>query len=159
MASDRKPLIERFGQLLGWLLAAMVLLVSFTVVTRYLFKYVSIPVQELALYLHAFAFMLGIIYAAYHDRHVRVDVFYQKFSQQTRKKVNLFGHLFLALPVMIYIAYTATPYVLRSWRGWEASATTGGLPLVWLLKTLLLLMPIGVIVWIVWQLFTAKKSN
>jgi len=159
MSSDRTPLIERFGQLLGWMVAVMVLLVSLTVVTRYLFKYVSIPVQELALYLHAFAFMLGIIYAWYHDRHVRVDVFYQKWGRPARKRLNTLGHLLLALPMLGYILYSSVPYVTRSWKGWEGSAATGGLPLVWLLKTLLILMPIGMIVLILLQLFKRQKNS
>ncbi|WP_395374100.1 TRAP transporter small permease subunit [Marinicella sp. W31] len=159
MPSDRLPLIERFGQVLGWMIAFMVLLASITVVTRYLFNYVSIPLQEITLYLHAFAFMLGIIYAWAHDRHVRVDVFYQAWTPKRRNRVNTLGHMLLALPMLIYILYSSTPYVMRSWKGWEASATTGGLPLVWLVKTLLILMPVGMIVLIALQLLTRKKAS
>ena len=159
MPSERQPLIERFGLLLGWMIALMVLMASITVVSRYLFNYVSIPLQEITLYLHAFAFMLGIIYAWAHDRHVRVDVFYQSWKPARRKRVNTLGHLLLALPMLIYILYSSVPYVLRSWKGWEASATTGGLPLVWLLKTLLILMPVGMIVLILLQLFKRDAES
>ncbi len=139
--ADRK-LIERYGTLLGWLTLLMVLFSFVTVVSRNLFDVVSIPVQELALYCHATALMLGMVYAWRSDRHVRVDVFYQNFSILKKRWVNLLGILLLALPMILFLLWSCWPYVVDAWSRWEQSAETGGLPLVWMFKTLLLMMPL-----------------
>ncbi len=74
--------MEKYGAFLGWVTLAMVLFTFLTVVSRNVFNVVWIPVQELAIYCHALALMMGMVYAWHHDKHVRVDVFYQGFSDQ-----------------------------------------------------------------------------
>lgn len=143
MAKEKRNWLEIYGALLGWLTLLMVMLSFITVISRNLFNVVWIPVQELALYCHAFALMLGMVYAWRHDKHVRVDVFYQGFSMNKKRLVNMLGLLFLALPMMVFILWASFPYVMSAWSKMEQSAETGGLPLVWLFKTLLLAMPLS----------------
>lgn len=150
-------MMERYGRILGLLIAMMVILSCVTVVGRYVFDYVSIPLQEIALYLHSTAFMLGVIYTWHHDKHVRVDVFYGKYSESRKKRLNQLGHIILAIPLFIYLVYVSIPYVTRSWEVWEKSAATGGLPLVWLLKSLLVLMPIGMLFLVLWKVKENKE--
>jgi TRAP-type mannitol/chloroaromatic compound transport system permease small subunit len=69
--------------------------------------------------------------------HVRVDVLYGRLSPRNRCVVDLTGHLFLLLPVCIFIFWTSLPYVRASWRILEGSADVGGIPAVFLLKTLI----------------------
>ncbi len=134
--------MERYGALLGWLTLMMVLLSFVTVVSRNVFNVVWIPVQELALYCHAAALMLGMVYAWRHDKHVRVDVFYQGMSPRHKNILNLLGLLFLAMPMVVFILWVCLPYVADAWSRWEQSPEAGGLPLVWLFKTLLVAMPL-----------------
>ena len=47
------------------------------------------------------------------------------------------GALLLLLPFMLVLAWFALPYVARSWAILERSRETSGLPLVFLLKTLI----------------------
>ncbi len=45
------------------------------------------------------------------------------------------------MPFCIFILIIAWPYVTNSWKLLESSREAGGLPLVFLLKSLILLMP------------------
>ncbi|MDO6428641.1 TRAP transporter small permease subunit [Thalassotalea sp. 1_MG-2023] len=131
---------EYTGRIISWFTLIMVLLTFTIVVLRYGFNIGWIAMQESVLYFHGFAFMLGAAYTLKHDGHVRVDIFYQKFSSKNKARVNFWGSLLLLLPVCIAIAVVSWDYVSTSWRILEASSEAGGLPLVFLSKSLLLLL-------------------
>ncbi|MBK1701653.1 TRAP transporter small permease subunit [Thiococcus pfennigii] len=142
--------LERINDLVGrtvaWLALAMVAVTFLVVVLRYLFDLGWIALQESVTYMHALLFMLGIGYALRHDGHVRVDIFYQRLSPRGRAWVDLLGTLLLLFPVCLFIAWMAWDYVAASWAVAEASREAGGLPGVYLLKALILVMPALVMV-------------
>jgi len=137
--------IDHFSELTGravaWLTLLMVLLTFIIVVLRYGFDSGWIALQESVTWLHATVFMLGASYALKRDSHVRVDIFYQKYSPRGRALVNLIGSLLLLLPVCLFIFLASWDYVLGAWAIGENSAETGGLAALYLLKSLLLMMP------------------
>ena len=49
------------------------------------------------------------------------------------------------MPVCLFIAWSSWDYVLTSWSYLESSPEAGGLPWIYLLKTLILLMPVLVL--------------
>lgn len=149
--------MEKYGAFLGWVTLGMVLFSFVTVVSRNLFNVVWIPVQELAIYCHATALMLGMVYAWHHDKHVRVDVFYQKFSTKKKQRINFWGTLLLLMPMMGFVIWSCYQYVIDAWLRLEGSGETGGLPLMFLFKTLLLLMPISMLAYVLVSLF--KKPS
>ncbi|MEO1900578.1 MAG: TRAP transporter small permease subunit [Alcanivorax sp.] len=128
------------GHCCAWFAIAMVLLMVLVVVLRYGFGIGNIALQESITYLHGALFMLGAAYTLALDEHVRVDVFYQHFSPRRKALVNLLGTLLLLLPLCVAIFTLCLHYVLNSWAGLEAS-DNGGLPLVFVLKSLLLALP------------------
>ncbi len=132
------------GRLVAWFTLLMVLITFAVVVLRYAFNTGWIAMQESITYLHALVFMLGAAYTLEQGGHVRVDIFYQKFSEKGRAWVNLLGTALLLYPLMIFIAWISWDYVSESWKVMEGSREAGGLPGVFLLKTLLLLMPVAV---------------
>ena len=95
--------------------------------------------QESVMYLHACVFLLGSAHALRMNEHVRVDIFYRGFSHKRKALVDVFGSLFLLLPVNVFILVVSWDYVMMSWRLLESSQEAGGLPLVFILKTLILL--------------------
>ncbi|MCK5639779.1 MAG: TRAP transporter small permease subunit [Gammaproteobacteria bacterium] len=131
---------EWVGRTVAWLTLAMVVITFTVVVLRYLFNIGWIAMQESITYMHALVFMLGAAYTLKHEGHVRVDIFYRKFSPRTRAWVDLLGTLFLLLPVCLFIFWVSWDYVAASWRVLEGSQETGGLPLVFLLKSIIPLM-------------------
>jgi len=133
-------LVEAVGRAAAWCSVAMVLLMFAIVLLRYLFNTGWIAMQELVIYLHAALFMLGAAYTLKHDGHVRVDIFYRRLGPVGRARVDLFGALFLLLPVCGFVVWISWDYVADAWRLLEGSQEVGGLPGVFLLKTLLLLL-------------------
>jgi len=133
---------ELLGKAVAWLTLLMVLLTFSIVVLRYGFNLGWIGMQESVLYFHGIVFMLGAAYTLKHDGHVRVDIFYQKYSPKQKALLNFFGSVILLLPVCIFIFFISLDYVLSSWNIMESSPEAGGLPLVYLNKSLILLLAI-----------------
>jgi len=141
--------IERFidwsGRAVSWLTLLMVIVTFIVVVLRYVFDIGWIALQESITYMHAMVFLVGASWAMQHDAHVRVDIFYSRFSTRTKAWVDLFGSLLLLLPVMIFIAWISWEYVIASWEVLEGSREAGGLPAVFLLKSLIVVLAIMLI--------------
>jgi TRAP-type mannitol/chloroaromatic compound transport system permease small subunit len=136
---------EVLGKMISWLTLLMVLLTFTIVVLRYGFNLGWIAMQESVLYFHGIVFMLGAAYTLKHDGHVRVDIFYQKFSLKQKAWVNLLGGLVLLMPVCIFIFFISINYVLAAWQIMERSPEAGGLPLVYLNKTLILTLAVTMV--------------
>ncbi|ARD43410.1 TRAP transporter small permease subunit [Colwellia sp. PAMC 21821] len=133
---------ELLGKMVAWLTLLMVLLTFSIVVLRYGFNLGWIGMQESVLYFHGLVFMLGAAYTLKHEGHVRVDIFYQKYTLKQKALLNLFGSVMLLLPVCVFIFFISFNYVMSSWQIMESSPEAGGLPLVYLNKTLILLLAI-----------------
>ena len=133
---------EWIGRLISWLTLFMVLVTFLVVMLRYAFDLGWIAMQESVVYMHGFVFMLGAAYTLKHQGHVRVDIFYQRFSARSRAWVDLLGTLFLLFPVSIFIIWMGWEYVSDSWSVFEGSREAGGLPGVFLLKSLIIAMPV-----------------
>ncbi|HEY5216605.1 MAG TPA: TRAP transporter small permease subunit [Pseudolabrys sp.] len=125
------------GRTVAWLALAVVLLQFALVVARYLFGLGSIWVTEAVIYGHATLFMLAAAWTLRAGGHVRVDVFYAEASPRTRAIIDLLGALLLLLPFAIVLIWLSLPYAARSWDILERSQESSGLPLVYLLKTLI----------------------
>lgn len=125
------------GRVIAWAALLMVLITLVVVILRYVFDIGWIAMQESVTYLHAALFMLGAAYTLQNDGHVRVDIFYRRFSPRRQALVELFGSLVLLLPMCAFVLWSSLGYVSESIRLWEGSRESGGLPLVWLLKSLI----------------------
>ena len=121
----------------GIAIAAMVLLMFALVAARYLFSIGSIAGQEAVQWLHALAFLLGASVALRADAHVRIDILQQRWLTRTRELIELIGLLALLLPFCVFVVWVSLDYVAASWSVREASREPGGLPALYLLKTLI----------------------
>jgi TRAP-type mannitol/chloroaromatic compound transport system permease small subunit len=131
---------EQLGRWIAWAGLAMVIVTFAVVVLRYLFDLGWIAMQESITYLHAALFMIGAAYTLQHQGHVRVDVFYRRFPPRVQAWVDLLGTLILLFPLCLFMLWISWDYVSDSWALWEGSREAGGLPLVWLLKSLIPLL-------------------
>ncbi|MDE0951079.1 MAG: TRAP transporter small permease subunit [Halioglobus sp.] len=133
---------ERSGQLLAWLALGMALMTTLVVVLRYGFNIGSIAAQESVTYMHGSLFLLGAAYALKSGAHVRVDIFYRGFSARTKAWVNSVGGIVFLLPLCVFILMSSWDYAGESWSMLETSAEPGGIPAVFLLKSLVPLIAI-----------------
>lgn len=132
----------RMGQMISWLTLILVALVNIVVLSRYLLGIGSIAIQESVAYVHAVIFMLGLAFTLQRGGHVRVDIFYRDFSARRKAIVDLIGTVIFLLPFCGLILFGSWDYVMASWSIKESSSETGGIAAVYLLKTLMLFMPI-----------------
>jgi TRAP-type mannitol/chloroaromatic compound transport system permease small subunit len=136
-AIDR--LNDAIGRAVSWVCLAMVVTTVAVVILRYVFAIGFVWLQESYVWMHAVVFMVGAGYTLLHDGHVRVDVFYRPASRRYRAWVDLIGSLVLLLPMAVVVAAMSTDYVADSWVRLETSREAGGLPGLFLLKSVILL--------------------
>ncbi|MEM7098880.1 MAG: TRAP transporter small permease subunit [Pseudomonadota bacterium] len=130
----------KLASVIKWLGLAMVIVTIVVVVLRYIFNTGAIALQESVMYMHGLLFLLGIPYGVLSNTHVRVDIVYARQTGRIQNLINLTGHILFLLPISLFIFWTSLPYVEASWRVFEGSAEVGGLPAVFLLKTMIPVM-------------------
>lgn len=130
------------GRVVSWLTLAMVVTTFVVVLLRYGFDLGWIWLQESVTVMHALVFMLGAAYTLADDEHVRVDILYNRFGPRSRALVNCLGVVLLLVPFCLLILITGWDYVVSAWAVREGSPQAGGLPGVYLLKSIILLMPV-----------------
>ena len=136
-------LINRvIGETISWLTLFMVLVTVLVVVLRYGFNIGFIWMQESVRFMYAAVFLLCAGYTLLKDKHVRVDVLYLNLSERSKAIVDLFGSVFLLLPVCFVIFYYSWSYVINSWQQMEGSIEERGLHLVFIMKTFIWLFAI-----------------
>jgi TRAP-type mannitol/chloroaromatic compound transport system permease small subunit len=139
IAAGIDRLTAAVGRAVIWCLIGMVVVQVVVVLMRYVLGLGSIWLSETILYAHATLFMGAAAWTLQQGGHVRVDIFYASASPRSRALVDLLGAILLLLPFVGMLAWFALPYVARSWAILERSPEASGLPLVFALKTLILL--------------------
>jgi len=137
LADGLDALNDAVGRAVAWLTLAMVLTMCASVLSRYLFGAVWQPVQDGITWMHGAVFMLGLGYTLTHDEHVRVDLLSRHWTARTRAGVELGCTLVLLTPFCALLLFGSLDYVASSWRILESSRETGGLPGIFLLKSLI----------------------
>ncbi len=143
--SSTLPRLRRFiaasGKAAAWLTLLMVLLTFSIVIMRYGFNLGWIWLQEMLGYFHVAVFTIAAAWTLQDNGHVRVDIFYADMSAGNKAMVDLLGTLLLLVPFCVFVLVISAPYVLSSWKLLESSREAGGLPLVFLLKSLIMVLP------------------
>lgn len=136
-------LTEWLGRTVAWLAPIMVLITCTVVLMRYGLGQGSVALQESVTYMHAALFMLGAGYALKHHKQVRVDILYNRFQPEGRAWIDALGGLLFLIPLAVFIGWISQDFVRSAWRIREVSADSGGLPWVYLLKTLIPLLAVS----------------
>jgi|AntRauTorckE6833_2_1112554.scaffolds.fasta_scaffold00782_4 TRAP-type mannitol/chloroaromatic compound transport system permease small subunit len=137
------------GRLTSWLVLAVIVAVMLTVIMNalgwnellrwessvFLFRdaFTINSATELQWYLYAIFVLFASTYALHTNSHVRVDLFYHRFSPRFRHVIDLLGHLVFLLPFCLVVAYLYWPQVEMSYMSGEQS-NFGGLGERFLIK-------------------------
>ena len=130
---------ERFGQVLYWIILAMVLISAGNAVVRKAFNWSSNGLLEIQWYLFSAVFLLGAGYTLLRNEHVRIDVIVGRLSKRAQAWIDIIGTVFFLLPMAILIGWLAWPVFVDTWQRNEVSTNAGGL-IIWPAR---LLMPVG----------------
>ena len=128
---------ETIGRGVAWLTLAMVIVTFVVVVLRYVYAIGWVWLQESYVWMHGIVFMVGAGYTLLHDGHVRVDIFYRPAGRRYKALIDLLGAVLLLAPMLCLVGWVALPYVIESWSRLEESREAGGLPGLYLLKSVL----------------------
>ena len=128
------------GRAMGWLMLALVLLVTVDVIGRYVFHTGAVVIQESEWWMFSIIFLSCAGYTFLYDEHVRVDIVYSRLSKRTQHIVDLTCAFIFLFPMCILLVYTSYWYIKASWAVGEFSPDPGGLPAYYILKSFI---PIG----------------
>ncbi|HEX9789360.1 MAG TPA: TRAP transporter small permease subunit [Kiloniellales bacterium] len=126
------------GRGIAWLTLVMVLTAFAVVILRYVFSVGWVGLQESFVWMHGVVFMVGAGYTLLHNGHVRVDIFYRPASIRYKALIDILGVCLLLLPMVVLVFLVGFDYVNSSWSMFESSREAGGLPGLYLLKTVIL---------------------
>ena len=85
--------------------------------------------------------MLGEAYTLLKKRHVRIDIFYNRFSERKKALIDIIFYLIFFFPLWIGLLYAMIPYVYLSWVTGERSMQGYWMPILYPFKTV---MPVGI---------------
>ena len=129
-------LVAWLGRAAGYLNLVLIMLVVVDVLLRWLFSLTAAWVIELEWHLFSLIFLLGIPYALQQDRHVRVDLFYERFGKPDKRAVDRFGTLLFLLPWAIVLLITSARYAAEAWVAGEGSPNPNGIPYYFPIKAM-----------------------
>lgn len=123
-----ETLVGRLGRAAGLLNIVLVVVVVVDVLLRWFFSLTAAWVIELEWHLFSLIFLLGIPYALQRNRHVRVDLFYDRFGRGDRALVDLIGTLVFLIPWTLVLLYFSLHYAREAWVAGEGSPNPNGIP-------------------------------
>lgn len=139
IASGIDKFTDRIGQMTSWITLILVVMICIDVVMRYLFSITKTWIIELEWHFFAVLFLLGASYTLLADKHVRVDVFYERFSPQRKNLVNILGVLLFLIPWSAVIIYYGWDYMVNSFSFREGSSQPNGLPARYIIKSFIVI--------------------
>lgn len=139
IAERIESVIDMFGKVASWLTLSIVLLIVINVLLRYSMSLGSVWAQELEWHLLAAMILFGISFSLLRGDNVRVDLFYANYTPQKKYIVDLASAI-LTIIIAVFFVKLSINYVGQSFSIGEKSPDPGGIPMRWLVKSLI---PIG----------------
>tara|TARA_X000001036_G_C20575982_1_gene764687 strand:+ start:288 stop:770 length:483 start_codon:yes stop_codon:yes gene_type:complete len=133
-------LIRFLGKIISWSSLILIFIIVTDVFFRYVFKMTSAATFEIEWHLFGLMFLLGAAWTLDQNKHVRVDLFYQRFTPKIKALINLIGTLIFLIPFCWVTLITSIDFVKNSFLLNETSPDPGGLPARYFIKSAI---PIG----------------
>jgi len=115
---------EWIGKICSWSVIVILILVVLEVIKRKIFNAPSLWNLDVTTHLYGFHFMIVTAYTLKHDRHVKIDVFSNKFSEKTRTIIDIISFLLFFFPFSFVLLWEGIKFASKSWvmleTGWGA---------------------------------------
>lgn len=132
---------QKISKILGYLTAfatiIMVINVFFDALTRYVFNWGSVGLQEMEWHLLSFIILFGIPFTLMEEGHVRVDVIYDRLTHKKRAVINIVGTILFIIIFSLLIATGSVNFAIEAFVSGETSNDPGGLPYRWIVKAMI----------------------
>jgi len=126
---------EFFAKLFAWALFLLVLTMTYEVVSRYGFGRPTLWSYDVSYFLSSLMVMMGMAYTLRIKGHVRIDIFYNKFSARLKALTDVIFTLIFFFPLLYLMIAAMIPHVMFSWAQEERSWVGTWLPIIYPYKT------------------------
>ncbi|MFP5405119.1 MAG: TRAP transporter small permease subunit [Gammaproteobacteria bacterium] len=127
----------RIGHAFAWLIAALTLLISWEVFSRYALNNPHPWVFDAQMMLYGTLFMMAGAYTLAANGHVRGDILYGFFRPRTQAAIDLTLYLLFFLPGMVALAWAGYLYAGESFAIREHSSITANGPPIYPFKAVI----------------------
>jgi len=121
-------LSELAGQAVKFLMMALVFVLCYEVVSRYVFNNPTKWALETSKMLMGTFGAFGWSYTYLHEGHVRVDVLYIRFSRKVKALVNVIFSIIFLFPICIILLTSGIKWAIFSWKVGEKMVESSWLP-------------------------------
>ena len=122
------------GYLTAWLIAPMVLSLTYEVISRYVFNAPTEWAYDMTFMLYGGYFMLGAAYTLLRKGHVRTDSLYAEWSPRRQAATDLACYLLMFLPFVGVFVFTGWGYFLKAYLTHETFVSSSWQPITWPFK-------------------------
>ena len=125
----------KVGRVTMYLVFVMMFILILSFVTRNIINFPLIWIIEMAQFVITAYYMLGGSYSMITNDHVRMDLFYSKFSEKNKARMDAFTSIFLFfyLVTLLYGSISSLNYTLET----NQRLFTAWRPYVWPIKSLM----------------------
>jgi len=116
------------------LVLLLAILVFYDATMRYVFQSGSISLQELEWHLFSAIFLLALGYTHKHQKHVRVDIFFENYPKKAKAIFEIVSNLLVIIPFCVLVIYFSFDFVSLSF-GMSESSPSGGLCCRYIIKS------------------------
>lgn len=136
---------EWTGKTVSWFVLVLTLMLGYEIVMRYLFNSPTKWSFDMSYMVGGSYFILGEAYTLLKKRHVRIDIFYSKFSARKKAWVDIVFYLVFFFPLWAGLLYALIPYVYLSWETGERSMQGYWMPVIYPFKAV---MPVAILLFL-----------
>ncbi|MEG9295921.1 TRAP transporter small permease subunit [Mangrovibacillus sp. Mu-81] len=129
---------EKVAKISAWAVIVLILVITYEVVSRYVFNHSNGWSYEVSYFLSSFLIMMAMAYTLQIKSHVNIDIFYNKFSKKTQLILSIIFTLVFFFPMWFLLIKVMMPNVLHSFETGERSSYGSWLPLIWPFKAWIL---------------------
>ena len=130
-------LIQSIGRWCSWFNVILIAVIILQVILRYVFGKGLVVLEEVQWHLYCVGVVFGMSYCQSVDSHIRLDLMHAKMSPRTKEWVEIFGIIFLLMPLIYVIFFHGLDFFWEAVKVNERSDAPIGLCCRWLPKALI----------------------
>lgn len=132
----QKQLGDRFGRLIAWSNMLIIGVLIYEVCVRYLFNAPTNWAHETSTMIFGGYCLAAGVYTQVHNKHVRIDIIHQLFSERVKAWLDCLSGLFIiaAFSILLVISFR---YAMDSWLINEVSSKSPWRPLLYPIKSII----------------------
>lgn len=125
------------GRIASWLIAPMVLALTYEVVARYVFNSPTLWAYDMTFMLYGAFFMLGAAYTLQRKGHIRTDMFYGAWSPRRQGWVDAVCYVVMFMPFVAVFLWAGWGYFVKAYTTNERFVSSPWMPITWPFKAVM----------------------